>query len=119
MPRKSRKKSPAESTSNQPTPVAEIHEQSPAVAAMLGSRGANAAVEPDAPMPEPQNEPQPGAHAAAVLAGRPEFRPVPAKFIDVFGNHVAGIRVNKSHNYRIAAIQFAENRLPTRAEKDI
>src|SRR5690242_3927488 len=101
MPRK-RKKQP-ESHVTEPTPVAEILEQSPAVAAILGSREGKAAVEPDAPMPEPQ----PGAHAAAVLAGRPEFRPVPANFKDVFGNPIAGIRVNKSFDKRIAAIQFA------------
>src|SRR5207248_1214297 len=34
----------------------EILEQSPAVAAILGSRQAKAAIEPDAPMPQPESE---------------------------------------------------------------
>lgn len=119
MPRKSRKKAQAESPSTEPTPVAEILEQSPALAAILASREAKASVEPETPMPVPETGQQPGAHSAAVLSSRPHFLPVPANFKDVFGNPIAGIRVNKSFDRRFAAIQFAENRLPTRAEKDV
>jgi hypothetical protein len=100
MPRK--KKVKAESPAVEPIALAEPLEQ----------------VMQSLPAPEPQTEPEPGPHAAAVLANRPDMRPVPQGFISVFSAPSAGIRVSKSLDKRTAAIQFAEDRLPERGEKD-
>lgn len=60
MPRKSRKKSQAESHVTEPTTVAAVLENSP-IAQILASREAKAQVEPDHPMPEPDTD---GSEAA-------------------------------------------------------
>lgn len=72
-------------------------------------------------------ESAPGKHAAAVLSERPVFGPVPNGYFPVASDRRAGIRVSKKIfrdktdglEKSIAAIQFAENRLPDRSEKDI
>ena len=67
-------------------------------------------------MPEPE---EPGKYATAVLARRPTLAPAPPGFYPVSSARQAGLRVSKSHDQRNSAIQFAEDRLPTRSEKDV
>jgi hypothetical protein len=62
-----------------------------------------------------RNDTEHGSHAAAVLARRPAFAPVPEGFKNVVRHEGAGIRVNKSIDYKTAAIQFAEDRPLSRA----
>ena len=110
-----------------------------AMSILEASRLRKGEIEPERAMPEPnahlddtnvadngQAAVIAGKHTAAVLSGRPQFGPVPAGFFPVASDRQAGIRVSKKtfrdrdgFEKSIAAIQFAENRLPTREEKDI
>jgi hypothetical protein len=65
-----------------------------------------------------RHKPRPDEHAAAVLARRPSFLPVPPGFRNVSRHESAGIRVNRGverHNAGAAAIQFSEDRPLSRA----
>lgn len=76
--------------------------------------------EPERTLPDQAADFQPrGAHTAAVLAKRPALAPAPPGFFEVASDRQAGIRVSKSHDKRVAAIQFAEDCLPSRQEKDV
>ncbi len=74
------------------------------------------------PAPEVVNAPErePVRHAQAVQADRPAFLPVPEGLMVVSRRSEGqGIRVLRSEDDTVSAIQFAENRIPSRAEKDI
>jgi uncharacterized membrane protein len=91
------------------------------------------------PPPEPELEPLPRAErvpaerepvepspdvaqagfAAKVVASRKPMQAVPPGFHNVASYPETGIRVNKSTDKKVAAIQFAEDRLPDRGEKNI
>lgn len=58
------------------------------------------------------------SYAEKVAATRPDWPPLPDRFRPVATFNDAGIRVLKSEGREIAAIQFAEDRKPDRAEKD-
>ena len=81
-------------------------------ASPLGSPAIVTLAEPAPPAP-----PEPISHVARL--DRPVFPPVPEGFMPVWSNREVGIRVLKSHDKMVAAIQFASNRTPDRAEKDI
>jgi hypothetical protein len=57
--------------------------------------------------------------AAKVMAGRSDFRPVPPEFVNVGSYPEAGLKVNRSRDKAVVAIQFADDKLPDRAEKDL
>jgi hypothetical protein len=127
MPRKKRVKE-----SSEPVAVAEILEQSP-VAAIIAEHEAKPDTHAEAVTsfqrqrereqavaePERATEPVPTSFADAVKASRSAFGPIPDGFVNVDSYPEAGLKVNRSLDRKIAAIQFAEDRLPTRAEKDI
>jgi hypothetical protein len=75
-------------------------------------------------LPPPQTEVvtsperEPVRHADR-FTRKPAMQPVPVGFIDTYVNSAAGIRVNKSMERDIVAIQFDNDRPPTRGEKDI
>src|SRR5262245_14735471 len=106
--KKAKAETPAELPAPEPVALAEPLGQ------IMASREAKASVEPEAP----QQRPEPGSHAAAVLASRPAFRPVPSGFKNVDSYPAAGLKVNRSLDKTVVAIQFAEDRLPERGEKD-
>ena len=108
-----RRRSAAKETS-EPTPVAEVLERSPAVAAILEAKA-----EPVAPELEQPAERVPASFAEAVKASRAAFGPMPEGFVNVASHPAAGIKFNRSRDNKVAAIQFAEDRLPSRPEKDI
>ena len=95
---------------------------------MNEARRRKAEIEPERPMPVPLGDtnvvdmPQraeiAGKHTAAVLARRPNLAPAPAGFYPVLSDRRAGVRVSKSYDNKVSAIQFSEDRLPTREEKD-
>ncbi len=60
---------------------------------------------------------QPETHAAAIDAERPRFPPIPDGLVieQEFKN---GIRVLRNEDATAVAVQFADNRIPSRAEKD-
>ena len=80
--------------------------------------------DPDMPILEPLTNGK-LSHAAKILAERPAFRQVPEEYFRVASHEREGIRVFKNtvikdgHKIGLAAIQFAENRQPTRDEKDL
>jgi uncharacterized membrane protein len=77
---------------------------------------------PDRHRPTPLRngeEKPPESFAEMVIARRKPMQAVPAGFHNVASYPEAGIRVNKSSDKKTAAIQFSEDRLPDRAEKDI
>ena len=117
----SRKKIPEAHTESEIAPLAEPLE---AIAERHGLKPAAnlpAQIDPPElelePLPRARHE-GPGPHAAAVMASRPYFRPTPEGFTDIANYPFAGVRVSKSLDKRIAAVGFAENLLPSRAEKD-
>ncbi len=65
------------------------------------------------------------SHAASILAERPAFRQAPEQYFRVASHEREGIRVFKDtvmkggYKIGIAGIQFAENRQPTREEKNL
>ncbi len=140
MPR--RKKALPNSPATEPTTVAAALEHSP-IAQIIASHEAKAQVEPERPMTEPdqavaafqrqrerdQAVTQPhsngtSSHAAKILAERPAFRQVQEEYFRVSSHEREGIRVFKNtimkggQKIGVAGIQFAENRQPTREEKD-
>lgn len=59
------------------------------------------------------------SHVKAARANRPTFRPVPNDFMNRGGSFpAAGLKVNRSLDAGTVAIQFAEDRVPSREEKD-
>ncbi len=68
----------------------------------------------------PEIAPEPAmTHVERVTGGKPTFAPVPDEFRTMAGWRPQGIKVNWSMDKRTVALQFAEDRTPTRAEKDI
>ena len=60
----------------------------------------------------------PASFTEKVTASKPTFNPIPAGFRNVATFAEAGIKVNKSEDRKVAAVQFAEDRTPNRGEKD-
>ena len=108
-PKPKRRRSAAKETieSREPTPVAAVLEQSP-IAAIIADHEAKA-----------KPEGLPASFAEAVKASKSAFGPIPDGFVNVDSHPAAGIKVNRSLDRKVSALQFAEDRLPTRAEKDI
>lgn len=129
MPRKPRRKAQTESLATGPEPISDTLEK------LAEKHGLKAAAElprqlppPELPAQDtdvassaqpPESAAEPGPHVANVLSRRPQFRPVPEGFHNVSRHEAAGIRVNKDLDRGIVALQFAEDRLPTREEKNI
>ena len=118
--RRGSKKSPATE------PLAEPAADSP-LAQLLDARDAKATVEPETPMMrQPEQEPSgidapwegEPSWAERARPNRPKFAPVPEGFLNVDRFETAGVRVNRSHDKRVVALQFAEDQVPSRPEKD-
>lgn len=58
------------------------------------------------------------SHAEAVIADRPHFRAVPDGLV-IEREFKNGIRVLRNEDTTVVAVQFADNRVPSRTEKDI
>ena len=132
-PRKSRKKSQPETPATEPTPVAQVLEQSRIAEILASSTLENPATsppekpslpdtDPDMPILEPLSNGKP-SHAAKILAERPAFRQVPEEYFRVASHEREGIRVFKNtvmqggQKVGVSGIQFADNRPPTEDEK--
>lgn len=71
------------------------------------------------PATPPAPQPEPESHAETVRDGRPAFAPVATGFMNVATHTAAGIKVNKSHDKQTVSLQFSDDRLPTREEKNL
>lgn len=142
MPRKRRQKKP-EQPPEDPKPVADAAAE---VMARLKDQGVDIKPASEAlqqlPPAQPELEPLPGAspalkailesrkapterleaepsHTERVAASRAQFAPVAEGFKNVASFPVAGVKVHKSVDRAVAAVQFAEDKKPERAEKDL
>lgn len=79
--------------------------------------GAEQPPPPQEVVTSPEREPI-RSHAEAVMAGRPDFPPVPDSWVTVETTPV-GIRLNKRLDGQAVALQFANDRPPAPEEKPI
>jgi hypothetical protein len=124
MPRKSRKKVQHDTPATEPTPVAAVLEQSP-IAAILADP--NAGLVTADQLPIPSRSPAPAIEnvvAEALLESqKPKgghvdrltgLRPAPSGFVGLESFKNAGIRLSRSLDKNVVAIQFADDRRPSR-----
>jgi hypothetical protein len=116
-----------------PTPIAAVPEQSPAMEVLRARREAKPQEDPERPMPAEAaiaafqkrrdreqsvaGRPvpvQPRSHVEPLVGQTTGMRPVPSGFKDLFSFPAAGIRVNRPLDRKVLAIQCAEDRRASR-----
>jgi hypothetical protein len=132
MPREKRAKS-IHTPATDPTPIAAVLEQSPAMEVIRASREAKPQEDPERPMPAEAaiaafqkrrdreqavagrpGPVQPRSHVERLVGQTTGMRPVPSGFKDLFSFPAAGIRVNRPLDRKVLAIQCAEDRRASR-----